>query len=85
MNFGMSGTHSTSYPRFNDSDVGFYAAGFQTIDLNSLVFPAAMYIDYVRVYQREDAPKIGCSPDDYPTADYINKCGLWFFSSVLGS
>jgi hypothetical protein len=32
-----------------------------------------MYIDYVRVYQRDDAPGIGCSPDDYPTEDYINK------------
>jgi hypothetical protein len=32
-----------------------------------------MYIDYVRVYQRSDAPGIGCSPDDYPTEDYINK------------
>jgi len=49
------------------------AAGFQPIDLNRLVFPAAMYIDYVRVYQREDSPGIGCSPEDYPTADYIKK------------
>lgn len=48
------------------------SSGFQPIDLNNLVFPAAMYIDYVRIYQREDAPGIGCSPDHYPTADYIN-------------
>lgn len=32
-----------------------------------------MYIDYVRVYQRDDAPGIGCSPENYPTEDYINK------------
>ena len=32
-----------------------------------------MYIDYIRVYQRDDAPGIGCSPEDYPTEDYINK------------
>ena len=51
----------------------FHVGGFQPIDLNHLVFPAAMYIDYVRVYQREGAPGIGCSPDDYPTANYINK------------
>jgi len=38
-----------------------------------------MYIDYVRVYQRNDAPGIGCSPDDYPTEDYINKYELFSF------
>ena len=56
-----------------------HTAGFQPIDLNDLVFPAAMYIDYVRVYQREGAPGIGCSPDDYPTEDYINKYELLLF------
>jgi len=35
-----------------------------------------MYIDYVRVYQRDDAPGIGCSLEDYPTEDYINKYEL---------
>lgn len=35
-----------------------------------------MYVDYVRVYQRDDAPGIGCSPEDYPTEDYVNKCEL---------
>ena len=34
-----------------------------------------MYIDYIRVYQRDDAPGIGCSPEDYPTEDYIKKYG----------
>lgn len=53
-----------------------YIAGFQPIDLQNLVFPAKMYIDYVRVYQRDDAPGVGCSPDDYPTEDYINKYEL---------
>ena len=59
------------------------AAGFQPIDLPNLHFPAKMYIDYVRVYQRDDAPGVGCSPDDYPTEDYINKCGplLFYFDS----
>lgn len=36
-----------------------------------------MYIDYVRVYQRDDAPGVGCSPEDYPTEDYINKYELF--------
>ena len=56
-----------------------YAAGFQPIDTAHLVFPAKMYIDYIRVYQRDDAPGIGCSPDDYPTEDYINKYALVSF------
>ena len=36
-------------------------------------FPAYMHVDYVRVYQRDDAPDeyIGCSPPRHPTKDYI--------------
>ena len=30
-----------------------------------------MRIDYVRVYQRVGHTNVGCSPPDYPTADYI--------------
>ncbi len=46
---------------------------FQQQDFKNMKFPAAMYIDYVRVYQREGTRNIGCDPKDYPTADYINK------------
>ncbi|KAJ7741112.1 beta-glucan synthesis-associated [Mycena metata] len=42
------------------------------IDLSTLVFPAEMLIDYVRVYQRDGETNIGCNPPDYPTSDYIN-------------
>ncbi|CDO74392.1 Glycoside Hydrolase Family 16 protein [Trametes cinnabarina] len=45
---------------------------WQTIDLSTMIFPAVMQIDYVRVYQRKGATNIGCDPPDYPTADYIN-------------
>ncbi|GAA6007082.1 hypothetical protein JCM10207_001499 [Rhodosporidiobolus poonsookiae] len=45
--------------------------GFTEIELDTLTFPARMRIDYIRVYQQEDKINIGCSPDDYPTADYI--------------
>lgn len=37
-----------------------------------MVFPAIMQIDYVRVYQRSDSINVGCDPEGYPTADYIN-------------
>ncbi|KAI5969799.1 hypothetical protein CANMA_001173 [Candida margitis] len=41
------------------------------IDWPSLVFPSKMRVDYVRVYQPEDAVNVGCDPQDYPTYDYI--------------
>jgi len=43
-----------------------------SIDLTTMVFPAEMLIDYVRVYQRDGETNIGCNPPDYPTTDYIN-------------
>ncbi|KAJ7094453.1 beta-glucan synthesis-associated [Mycena belliarum] len=45
---------------------------WQTIDLASMVFPAEMLVDYVRVYQRDGEQNIGCNPPDFPTTDYIN-------------
>ena len=47
--------------------------GWQKIDPSTLTFPTEMLIDYVRVYQRKGYENVGCSPVDYPTADYINK------------
>ncbi|KAH8096775.1 beta-glucan synthesis-associated [Cristinia sonorae] len=44
---------------------------WQTIDESTMMFPSIMLVDYVRVYQRTDSVNVGCSPDDYPTADYI--------------
>ena len=33
-----------------------------------------MYIDYVRVYQRDDVSEgTSCDPSHHPTADYINR------------
>ena len=47
------------------------AENWQTIDLTTMIFPAVMQIDYVRVYQRKGQTNIGCDPPDYPTAKYI--------------
>lgn len=41
------------------------------IDWPMIKFPAIMRIDYVRIYQPEDAVNIGCDPDSHPTYDYI--------------
>ncbi|KZV77994.1 beta-glucan synthesis-associated [Exidia glandulosa HHB12029] len=50
---------------------------FQTFDDATLYsfMPAELLIDYVRVYQRTDAPDtaVGCDPPDYPTSDYIQR------------
>ncbi|KAJ8496348.1 hypothetical protein ONZ45_g12486 [Pleurotus djamor] len=49
-----------------------FSNNWQTIRPETLIFPAEMLIDYVRVYQRRGSQNVGCSPPDYPTADYIN-------------
>ncbi|KAL0958584.1 hypothetical protein HGRIS_013925 [Hohenbuehelia grisea] len=49
------------------------SSNWQTIDLSTMIFPAEMLVDYVRVYQRKGHTNIGCDPKDYPTADYINR------------
>ena len=48
------------------------AGTWQTIDLSTMIFPAEMRVDYVRVYQRSGATNVGCDPPNFPTADYIN-------------
>ncbi len=49
------------------------STSFTTVDLEHLVFPASMFIDYVRVYQRSDVKDgVTCDPPSHPTADYID-------------
>ncbi|KAK6459568.1 glucan synthase subunit [Scheffersomyces xylosifermentans] len=43
------------------------------IDWQSLIFPATLRVDYVRVYQPSDNIKLSCDPPDYPTAEYIQQ------------
>ncbi|KAL4448085.1 hypothetical protein ABPG75_005304 [Micractinium tetrahymenae] len=44
---------------------------FVPVDLDRLTFPADFKVDYVRLYQAPDAINLGCSPPEYPTAQYI--------------
>ncbi|KAK0234993.1 glycoside hydrolase family 16 protein [Armillaria nabsnona] len=44
---------------------------FGVVDTDHLTFPAAMSVDYIRVYQDPDNFNIGCDPADFPTAAYI--------------
>ncbi|KAI1794793.1 glycoside hydrolase family 16 protein [Ganoderma leucocontextum] len=51
------------------------APGFQKQDFQHLTFPVSMYVDYVRVYQRDDVigeDSYSCNPSSRPTANYIN-------------
>lgn len=74
MNLGMSREYLVGglmFARFSH----LITAGFQHQDFKHLTFPSKMYVDYVRVYQREDAgdEKLTCDPSSHPTAEYITK------------
>ena len=45
---------------------------WQTIDLTTMIFPAELRFDYVRVYQRKGSTNVGCDPVGYPTMKYID-------------
>ncbi|KAJ7366627.1 glycoside hydrolase family 16 protein [Mycena albidolilacea] len=48
--------------------------GFQHQDFEHMTFPNKMYVDYIRVYQRDGVSEgATCNPSKYPTSDYINK------------
>jgi len=50
------------------------APSFQKQDYAHMQFPAKMYIDYVRVYQRSGlTDSLTCDPSSHPTMNYITK------------
>ncbi|KAF4612061.1 hypothetical protein D9613_003618 [Agrocybe pediades] len=49
-----------------------FSMNFAALDLDALVFPATMSIDYIRVYQPKDNINIGCDPHNFPTKSYID-------------
>ncbi|KAL0579721.1 hypothetical protein V5O48_002285 [Marasmius crinis-equi] len=49
------------------------STNFGDVDLENLVFPAHMYVDYIRVYQHPDHINIGCDPKEFPTKAYIEE------------
>lgn len=47
---------------------------FQKQDFKHLAFPSVMYVDYVRIYQRQGIQNgITCDPPNRPTANYISQ------------
>ena len=46
---------------------------FGNIDLAHLPFPVHLRIDYIRVYQPQNARNVGCDPPNFPTAKYIER------------
>jgi beta-glucan synthesis-associated protein KRE6 len=46
---------------------------FGFVDLEHLIFPTKMKVDWIRVYQRPDSINIGCDPAEFPTAAYIQE------------
>ncbi|KAI0698410.1 glycoside hydrolase family 16 protein [Cerioporus squamosus] len=49
------------------------STNFGFVDIEHLVFPTTMKVDWIRVYQDPDAINIGCDPDDFPTKAYIEE------------
>ncbi|KAK7468726.1 hypothetical protein VKT23_003229 [Stygiomarasmius scandens] len=49
------------------------STNFGTVDLEHLVFPTSMMVDWIRVYQRKDSINIGCDPKEFPTKAYIEQ------------
>ncbi|EKM61142.1 glycoside hydrolase family 16 protein [Phanerochaete carnosa HHB-10118-sp] len=46
---------------------------FGFVDIAHLTFPTTLKVDWIRVYQDPDNKNIGCDPEDFPTAAYINQ------------
>ncbi|KAF7372170.1 Beta-glucan synthesis-associated [Mycena venus] len=54
--------------------------GFQHQDFEHMAFPNKMYVDYIRVYQRDGVSEgVTCNLSKHPTSDCINKCVLAHF------
>ncbi|BGP19126.1 hypothetical protein JCM10213v2_007213 [Rhodosporidiobolus nylandii] len=66
----VSNRSVTNEPLYNILNLGM-SPSFQYVNLEELVFPATMRVDYVRVYQDPQHINIGCDPKDMPTAQYI--------------
>lgn len=49
------------------------SSNFGFVDLENLIFPTTMSIDYIRVYQKKGEINIGCDPPDFPTQAYITE------------
>lgn len=62
------------------------SSGFQQIQWDDLEFPAHMAFDYIRVYQKHGTQKrVTCNPDNYPTADYIQRNLELYYNNNLTS
>ena len=62
------------------------SSGFQKIHWDDLEFPAHMAFDYIRVYQKHGTQKrVTCNPDNYPTADYIQRNLELYYNNNLTS
>ncbi|GAA5966221.1 hypothetical protein JCM8115_006413 [Rhodotorula mucilaginosa] len=76
---GVSNRPVTGEPLYILLNLGM-SENFGFVDLENLVFPSKMRVDYVRVYQPEGWQNIGCDPPDYPTADYIAKNPEYYYN-----
>ncbi|KAJ6508227.1 glycoside hydrolase family 16 protein [Mycena sanguinolenta] len=70
---GVSARLISEEPMYMIFNLGI-SPSFQGQDYAHMVFPAEMFIDYVRVYQLPGVKNgMTCDPPNYPTANYINE------------
>ncbi|KAM3077179.1 beta-glucan synthesis-associated protein [Clarireedia jacksonii] len=50
-----------------------FSGAWSEILMGDLRFPTTMYVDYVRIYQREGEEMLTCDPPGYPTTQYIKE------------
>ncbi|KAF7863199.1 hypothetical protein EAF04_007282 [Stromatinia cepivora] len=49
------------------------SGSWSEILIGELRFPTTMYVDYVRIYQREGEESVTCDPEGYETTEYIRE------------
>ncbi|PWA00196.1 hypothetical protein BB558_003774 [Smittium angustum] len=57
-------------PMYIIMNLGF-SNSFGGIDFEKIIFPASLYVDYIRLYQHPDRIQLSCDPSNRPTAQYI--------------
>ncbi|KAH8833428.1 glycoside hydrolase family 16 protein [Flagelloscypha sp. PMI_526] len=69
---GISDRPISQEPMYIIMNLGI-SQGFGYVDFDHLKFPTKMKVDWIRVYQYEKDMNIGCDPEGFPTAKYIER------------
>ncbi|KAJ8071781.1 hypothetical protein OCU04_002095 [Sclerotinia nivalis] len=59
------------------------SGAWSEILIGELRFPTTMYVDYVRIYQREGEESVTCDPEGYETTEYIREHPIAYLNPNL--